>query len=208
VSGEPAPVRAYIDELLPDVLDGRIEPGRVFDRVLRLGEVPDGLPGDERTTSAQDHDHVLTRRLCIGAPGQISQTLRVINGDISMTTWTKDELTKIGEAEELEIAPLRRDGTLRKPVPIWVVRVGDDLFVRSWRGRTGGWFRDTQVRHAGHIRAGGIEKDIAFMAESDPDINNRIDAVYRTKYRRHGAQYVEPMVAPEARSATIRLTPR
>lgn len=92
-----------------------------------------------------------------------------------MTTWTKDELTKIGEAEELEIAPLRRDGTLRKPVPIWVVRVGDDLFVRSWRGRTGGWFRDTQVRHAGHIRAGGIEKDIAFMAESDPDINNRID---------------------------------
>ena len=42
VSGGPAPVRAYIDELLPDVLDGRIEPGRVFDRVLRLGEVPDG----------------------------------------------------------------------------------------------------------------------------------------------------------------------
>ena len=42
MSGGPAPVRAYIDELLPDVLDGRIEPGRVFDRVLRLGEVPDG----------------------------------------------------------------------------------------------------------------------------------------------------------------------
>ena len=42
VSGGPAPARAYIEELLPDVLEGRIEPGRVFDRVGRLGDVPDG----------------------------------------------------------------------------------------------------------------------------------------------------------------------
>lgn len=42
VSGGPAPVRAYIDELLPDILDGRIEPGRVFDRVVDLDGVPDG----------------------------------------------------------------------------------------------------------------------------------------------------------------------
>jgi len=42
VSGGPAPVRAYIDELLPDVLEGRIEPGRVFDHVIGLDEVPDG----------------------------------------------------------------------------------------------------------------------------------------------------------------------
>jgi threonine dehydrogenase-like Zn-dependent dehydrogenase len=42
VSGGPAPVRAYIEELLPDILEGRIEPGRVFDRVLGLEEVPDG----------------------------------------------------------------------------------------------------------------------------------------------------------------------
>jgi len=42
VGGGPAPVRAYIEELLPDVLEGRIEPGRVFDRVASLDEVPDG----------------------------------------------------------------------------------------------------------------------------------------------------------------------
>ena len=42
VSGGPAPARAYIEVLLPDVLEGRIEPGRVFDRVARLDEVPDG----------------------------------------------------------------------------------------------------------------------------------------------------------------------
>ena len=53
-----------------------------------------------------------------------------------MTTWTSDELKKIGIAEELAIASLRRDGTLRKPVTIWVVRHGDDLYVRSVNGRT------------------------------------------------------------------------
>ncbi|MFO1218263.1 MAG: alcohol dehydrogenase catalytic domain-containing protein [Burkholderiaceae bacterium] len=49
VGGGPAPVRAYIDELLPDVLEGRIEPGRVFDRVIRLDEAPEGYRAmDER----------------------------------------------------------------------------------------------------------------------------------------------------------------
>jgi threonine dehydrogenase-like Zn-dependent dehydrogenase len=42
IGGGPAPARAYIDELLPDVLEGRIDPGRVFDRIVGLDEVPDG----------------------------------------------------------------------------------------------------------------------------------------------------------------------
>jgi threonine dehydrogenase-like Zn-dependent dehydrogenase len=42
IAGGPAPVRAYIEELLPDVLEGRIEPGRVFDRTTKLDGVPDG----------------------------------------------------------------------------------------------------------------------------------------------------------------------
>jgi hypothetical protein len=125
-----------------------------------------------------------------------------------MTTWTSDELNKIGNAEELEIAALRRDGTLRKPVTIWVVRLGDALYVRSYRGRDGAWFRGTQVRHEGHIRAGGVAKDVAFVEEADPDLNDQIDAAYRTKYRRYDAQYVNPMVALEARAATIKLVPR
>jgi hypothetical protein len=74
-----------------------------------------------------------------------------------MTAWTHDELTRIGAADELEIVSLRDDGTLRKPVTIWVVRLGDDLYVRSVRGRGSAWFRGTQVRHAGHIQSGGWE---------------------------------------------------
>jgi hypothetical protein len=125
-----------------------------------------------------------------------------------MTAWTSDELNTIGTADELEIAPVRRDGTLRTPVTIWVIRHGDDLYVRSYRGSGGSWFRAAQVRHEGRIRAGGVEKDVTFVEETDPGINDQIDAAYRTKYRRHGARYVDPMVAPEARAATIKLVPR
>ncbi len=125
-----------------------------------------------------------------------------------LTAWTSDELNKIGTAEELEIASLRRDGTLRKPVTIWVVRLGDALYIRSVNGRTAAWFRGTQVRHEGHIQAGGVDKDVTFVEEADPNINNQIDTAYRTKYRRYDASYVNPIVAPEARAATIKLIPR
>ena len=125
-----------------------------------------------------------------------------------MTTWTKDELNKIGTAEELEIASLRRDGTLRKPVTIWVVRVGDDLYVRPIHGRTSAWFRSVQTRHEGHIRAGGVDKDVAFVEEADPDINDQVDAAYRTKYRRYAASIINTTVSREARSATIKLVTR
>jgi hypothetical protein len=124
-----------------------------------------------------------------------------------MTTWTSDELTKIGTAEELEIAALRRDGTLRNPVTIWVVRLGDELYVRSVNGRTSAWFRGVQVRHEGHIRAGGVDKDVTFV-EADPGINDQIDAEYRTKYRRYAASIISHITSPEARSAMIKLVPR
>ncbi len=123
-----------------------------------------------------------------------------------MAAWTSDELTKIGAAEELEIAPRRPDGTLRNPVPIWVVGVGDDLYVRSWGGRGGAWFRGAQARREGHIQAGGVDKDVRFL-DADPDLQDKIDDAYRTKYRRHGGQYVDPMVCPDARATTMKLVP-
>ncbi|CCF84456.1 DUF2255 family protein [Nitrolancea hollandica] len=125
-----------------------------------------------------------------------------------MTAWTSDELSKIGAADELEFASLRRDGTLRNPVTVWVVRLGNDLYVRSWRGHTAAWFRAAQVRHEGHIQAGGVDKDVTFVEETGPAINDQIDVAYRTKYRRYGAGYVDPMVASEARAATLKLVPR
>jgi hypothetical protein len=123
-----------------------------------------------------------------------------------MTAWTSEELTRIGSATELQIASARRDGALRKPRTIWVVRVGDDLYVRSMYGRAGGWFPGTQARHQGHISAGGVDKDISF-ADADSDLNDAIDAAYREKYRRYGERIIGGVVNPEARAATIRLVP-
>jgi len=123
-----------------------------------------------------------------------------------MATWTQDELDNIGAADELEITTIRRDGTARLPVPIWVIRVGDELYIRSYRGQAGIWFKDTQARPEGHIQAGGVDKDVSFTMEFDPAINDQIDAVYRSKYR-HSAQYVPPMLTPEVRATTIKLVP-
>jgi hypothetical protein len=124
-----------------------------------------------------------------------------------MATWTRDELDKIGKADELQIVTLRPAGTPRKPVTIWVARHGDDLYVRSGYGDRAAWYRGTQQRREGHIRAGGVEKDVTF-AEAEPAVNARIDAAYRSKYLHHGAQWVDPMVAPEAGATTIKLVPR
>ena len=125
-----------------------------------------------------------------------------------MNTWTSDELKKIETAEELKIASLRQDGTLRKPVIIWVVRVGDDLYVRSVNGRTSSWFRGVQTRQAGQIRAGGVVKDVAFVEESDTALNDHIDEVYRRKYSRYAASIINSIISSDARSATIKLVPR
>jgi hypothetical protein len=123
-----------------------------------------------------------------------------------MDTWTSDELNKVGSAEELRIATLRRDSTLRKKVIIWVVRLGDDLYVRCVNGREGAWFRGVLTRHEGRVWAGGVEKEVKFEEETDPDINDKIDEAYLAKYSRY-PQYVAPMVTPEVRAATIKLVP-
>jgi len=121
-----------------------------------------------------------------------------------MTTWTSEELNKIGSAEELLIASLRGDGTLRKPVTIWVVRLGDELYVRSVNGRTSAWFRGVQARHEGHIQAGGVDKDVTFVEEPDSNINDKIDAAYNTKYRRYPSS-VDAINSSTARTATLKL---
>ena len=125
-----------------------------------------------------------------------------------MTSWTNNDLGRIGAADELQLTSFKEDGTLRKPVTIWVVRVGDDLYVRAYRGRETAWFRHIQRRHEGRIGAGGVTKDVTFVDVSDDEaLNNKIDAAYQSKYQRYSATYVDPMIAPQARATTLKLVP-
>jgi len=133
----------------------------------------------------------------------------VLEGDLPMaatSTWSSDELGRIEAADELKIAPRQADGSLSKPVTIWVVRLGDDLYVRSVRGRTSVWFRGAGVRHQAHVLAGGVAKDVDLI-ETD-DTNDAIDAAYRSKYHRYAKGIVDSIVSKQARGATLKLLPR
>lgn len=123
-----------------------------------------------------------------------------------MTRWTSGELGKIGSAHELRLATRRPDGTLRNPVTIWVIRHGDDLYIRSYRGSGGSWYRHARERRDGRIHAGGVDKEVTFT-DAGHDLDEQIDAAYRAKYHRYPS-YVDPMLSPQARGTTIKLEPR
>src|SRR5918993_3473888 len=124
-----------------------------------------------------------------------------------MTTWTNQELRRIGEAEELQLASARPDGTLRPYVTMWVVRAGDELYVRSAYGPDNPCYRLAKASGAGRIRAGGLERDVTF-AEAAPGVHAAIDAAYHSKYDRYGPGIVGSVVGPGAEAVTIRLVPR
>jgi len=124
-----------------------------------------------------------------------------------MSLWTTDDLDRVGRTEELELASYRHDGTLRPYVTMWVVRAGDDLYVRSAHGPGNGWYRRAIEAGTGRIRAGGVEADVDFD-HPDPTVHTAIDAVYHAKYDRYGPTIVNTVVGTDAADVTIRLTPR
>ena len=91
---------------------------------------------------------------------------------------------------------------------VWAVPYGDALYVRSAvKGRDAAWFRAVSETHEGRIWAGGLEKDVAF-ADADSNIDDEVDAAYRSKYRRYAGRILNSCLTPEARSTTIKIVPR
>jgi len=123
-----------------------------------------------------------------------------------MSSWTADELQRVGDAEELDVASLRADGTLRSARTIWVVRVQDDLIVRSVNGPDAAWYLGTRDQQTGRISAGGVDKDVEFVRVDDLD--DPADVAYRTKYARYATAILDRITSTEARSTTTRLIPR
>jgi hypothetical protein len=124
-----------------------------------------------------------------------------------MTAWNDVERRRIGEAQELQLASERPDGTLRPYVTMWFVRAGDELYVRSAYGAGNPWFRHAKTSGVGRIRAGGLERDVTF-AEAAPGVHVDVDAAYHAKYDRYGPEIVGTVVGSQAHDVTIRLVPR
>jgi len=123
-----------------------------------------------------------------------------------MATWSKDELRKIAEANDLHIAPFREDGvTFGTPTWIWSVAVDGAPYVRAYNGQNSRWHQAAVRQKAGRIIAAGMTKEVAFEPV-DGAINDRIDDAYRAKY--HGSPYLSPMISAGARSATVKVMPR
>jgi len=122
-----------------------------------------------------------------------------------MPGWNDEWLADLGGVDEMRIAPRRRDGTHQRPRIIWVVRHGDDVYVRSVNGPDGAWFRGVQAQHAGHVSAGNIEVDVV-LQDADHDLDDEIDEEYRRKYGRSSSA-VHRITSSAARSTTLRLAP-
>jgi hypothetical protein len=124
-----------------------------------------------------------------------------------MSGWTAAELAAVGAADELDLASRRPDGSLRRFVTIWGVRLGDDLYVRSAYGYDNPWFRRALASSGGRIRAGGVERDVAFEVPG-PEVTENLHAAYHAKYDRYGPRMVGTVVSSEAARSTLRLLPR
>lgn len=124
-----------------------------------------------------------------------------------MPSWTPDELDLVERTDELHLSSSRPDGSLRAAVTIWVVRVGDGVYVRSAYGPGNGWFRRASAAGAGHVRVGRLEKDVTFAAPG-PDVHDELDAAYHRKYDRYGSAIVGTVVGPAVVDVTLRVEPR
>jgi hypothetical protein len=122
-----------------------------------------------------------------------------------MSAWSKNELSKIAEADDLHIAPFREDGrTYGTPTWIWSVAVDGALYVRAYNGTKSRWYQAAMRQKAGRVIAAGMTRDVSFEAVNGP-LNERIDEAYRAKYR--ASPYLNPMIGPDARAATVKVIP-
>jgi len=131
----------------------------------------------------------------------------VTTPDLTLNTgaWSKDELRRNAETDDLHVSPFRDDGsTYGTPTWIWSVVVDGDLYVRTYNGTSSRWYQAALRQKAGRITVAGMTKDVGFEPVEGP-INDRIDDAYRAKYK--SSPYLRAMIGKGARAATVRVMP-
>ena len=124
-------------------------------------------------------------------------------------SWTPEQLQQIDGSRELEIASKRPDGTLRQWLPIWVVCVGDQVYVRTWYRRTTGWFGHVVKTRQARVRVPRLEIDVVVedIGDGDGDLRSAVDDAYQAKYAPHPGGSVGQMTTDSAAATTLRLSP-
>ena len=120
--------------------------------------------------------------------------------------WSKDELQRISDADDLHISPFREDGiTYGTPTWIWSVVLDGVVYVRAYNGQRSTWYQAAMRQKAGRVRVAGMAKDVIF-SPAQGALNAAIDEAYRSKYQR--SRYLNPMISARARSATVKILPQ
>jgi len=127
-----------------------------------------------------------------------------------MTSWSQDDLGRLGGVGEVEVSSVRRDGSLSRARTVWIARVGDQLYVRSVNGPDAAWYRLTRTFHQGRIEARGVARDVTWIdvnTAEQPDMDPAVDAEYARKYQGSTAA-IAHINSPLARTTTMRVEPR
>ena len=123
--------------------------------------------------------------------------------------WTDDEVAALTDEDEIHVSSIRRDGSARPPVTMWMVTDGGSVYVRAVKGVDGLWYRHVRATDHAHVTALDVTADVAVEdASADPTLAGRLDAAYREKYRRYSGSVVGSVLTAAARAATLRLTPQ
>jgi hypothetical protein len=143
-----------------------------------------------------------------------------VHPNASAGPWSTEQLQLLDAAVELNIAVPRPDGALGRWTTVWVVCVGQGVFVRSWHRRETGWFGRAVTTGRARIRAIGLETDVAVVdlgrtgdrSGEEPQLQgelfDEVDSAYRTKYGAFGDATVGAVVSAHARVTTLRLDRR
>ncbi|SEC42410.1 DUF2255 family protein [Terriglobus roseus] len=118
----------------------------------------------------------------------------------------ENDFTRSRPTDDLHVAPFREDGVTTGTLTwIWSVVVDGELYVRAYNGTSSRWYQAAEKQKAGQITAAGKTNDVTFELV-DGEINDQIDAAYRSKYA--SSKYLNPMVGDRARAATVRILPK
>ena len=123
--------------------------------------------------------------------------------------WNPETLRALADAEEVDVSPVGADGTRGASRTVWSIGVGDELYLRSWKGRGAVWFRDAIASLQGEVAVTGdeVSHPVTFEeVDAAAPVQAQISATFLTKYAT--TEYASSMNEQGPLESTLRLIPR